>query len=143
MEKKHSVRLLISVVVVGMVLAIGGLAWWLMTPKGIYAGFYSAINEHQAQISSDCFVRDVYIEEDGSGRLSVFDVKGSSPDVMEFSSYEIRAGEICFRGLRFRRAQSADSAVKEEGGEFVLALSFSLKEEGFVLGSCHYERIEQ
>lgn len=142
-QKKRSVRLLILGVVVGMALVIAGLSWWLMTPKGIYQGFYSVINENKAKISSDCFVRDVYVEEDGSGRLSVFDAAGASPDVITFSSYEIRADKILFRGIKFNRQQGADSLLQEQEGEYVLSLSFSLKEEGFVLDSCHYQRIKQ
>ena len=142
MKPKRSVLPLILVVVVGMAVGITALALWLMTPKSIYEGFYSAMNENRAPISTEEYVRDVFVDQEGAGRLSTCDEKGASLDVIAFGSYELRGDKIRFCDLRFYGQREGRKVTKEEDGSYSLTLPFSLKEGGFVLDSCHYERIK-
>ena len=142
MENKRSPLLPILLSVVLLLGLIVGLVFWLMAPKVIYQSYYSAINEHRAPISDTEYVRDLYVDETGSGRLSTCALNGTSLDVIEFGSYTLQNGSICFRELQFYGQRDGRKVVLESDGSYSLTLSFSLKEGGFVMESCHYERMK-
>ncbi len=141
MEQKKSPRIAIGLAVIGLVALIAGLALWLMTPKTIYDGYYSAINDHRAPIGKEEYIRDLYVTS-GAGRLATCDPGGASVDVIAFGSYQIRGNTICFRELTFYGQREGRFVVLEPDGTYSLTLEFSWKDGGFVLGACHYERME-
>lgn len=140
--KKRSPALWIALAVGLALLLLAGLIALLWTPSELYPGYYSAINSNRAQINDGEFLRDLYLAEDGTGRLSTCDVSGDSVDVIEFSSYLIKGNTVTFRNAKPYGDAEDRGFTQNADGTLSLAFSFSRKDGGFVIGSCHYERID-
>ncbi len=142
MTSKRSPVLAVALAVVGALLLLSALVAFLWTPQELYPGYYSAINTNRAPVNQAEFVRDLYLAEDGKGRLSTCDASGVSVDVIEFSSYRIRGDAIAFLDVKPYGSAEDRGFVRESDGTFSLSFSFSRKDGGFILSACHYERIE-
>ena len=141
-EKKRLGHPWIVIVVFAVALSLGILVVVFAVHGEIYEGFYSAINENRASVSETEYIRDLYWKE-GVGRLSTCDLSGESVDIIGFSSYKIKGDTITFFGLSFYGEQEGRNLTQEPDGSYSLSLPFSLKDGGFILGHCHYERIEK
>lgn len=113
-----------------------------LLPQEIIPGYYSSVNENRAQAADDQFVRDLYLETDKSGRLTICDSTGNAYDVFKFNGYRISGGNITFTDIAASRPDAQSAFTPEDDGSFSLTLKFTLKDGGFVLDSCHYERIK-